>query len=50
MIDVRNISVKKCFCNKTIGPSFNLKGMTPKYCSSCKTEGMINVKKTKKCM
>lgn len=46
MIDVRNISVKKCFCNKTIGPSFNLKGMTPKYCSSCKTEGMINVKKS----
>jgi len=43
MIDVKNLNAS-CFCGETTGPSFNLKGLKPKYCSSCKTQDMINVK------
>jgi len=43
MIDVKNVNAA-CFCGETTGPSFNFKGLKPKYCSSCKSQDMINVK------
>jgi hypothetical protein len=40
MIDVLN---SKCACGNNWS-SFNFKGLKPQYCSSCKTQDMINVK------
>jgi hypothetical protein len=43
--DQMKLSCQLCPCGKQ--PFFNFKDMTPKFCSVCKLDGMIDVKNTK---
>ena len=43
---IKIIMPKFCICEKSQA-SFNLRGLTPLYCSKCKTEEMIDVTKEK---
>jgi hypothetical protein len=40
---MKNVAAKKCYCGKTC-PIYNIEGLKPEYCVSCKNDSMINVK------